>query len=315
MSDTAQNIHEYTVSELSQALKRHVEDGFSHVRVRGEISGFKRAASGHMYLGLKEEKTVIDGVCWKGVAAKLSFQPEDGLEVICTGKLTTYPDRSKYQIVITSMEPAGAGAMMAMLEERKKKLSAEGLFAPDRKKEIPYLPRTIGVVTSPTGAVIRDILHRLADRLALDDTGRDLFDRGQFLRFDRSLAVDRLSKRVHDSAEQARADWNFENPARRFHDVAFGDMLVIAENDGPDRIPLEIQSQPEGVAREFNHLAVLHVTQTVNSRDAVCQCDYRAYITRFRSAVEVSDALFDKFADFRSFDCHLFISSISRERW
>jgi exodeoxyribonuclease VII large subunit len=159
-----QNLHEFTVAELAQALKRHVEGGFPHVRVRGEISGFKRAASGHMYLGLKEDKAVIDGVCWRGVAAKLGFEPEDGLEVICTGKLTTYPDRSKYQIVITSMEPAGAGAMMAMLEERKKKLEAEGLFDADRKQAIPYLPRTIGVVTSPTGAVIRDILHRLADR-------------------------------------------------------------------------------------------------------------------------------------------------------
>jgi len=158
------NMHEFSVSELSQVLKRHIEDGFSYVRVRGELSGLARPASGHMYFGLKEDKTVLDGICWKGAASRLAFRPEDGLEVVCTGKLTTYPDRSKYQIVVTHMEPAGEGAMMALLEERKKKLAAEGLFAAERKKAIPYIPRTIGVVTSPTGAVIRDILHRLSDR-------------------------------------------------------------------------------------------------------------------------------------------------------
>lgn len=158
------NAPEFSVSELSQALKRTVEEKFGYVKLRGEISGFKRAASGHVYLALKDEKAVMDAVMWKGVAAKLSFRPEDGLEVVCTGKLTTYPGRSKYQIVIERMEPAGAGALMALLEERKKKLADEGLFDADRKKPIPYLPRVIGVVTSPTGAVIRDILHRLSDR-------------------------------------------------------------------------------------------------------------------------------------------------------
>jgi len=158
------NATEYSVTELSMALKRTVEDNFGYVRLRGEISGFKRAASGHIYLALKDEKSVLDGVMWKGVAGRLSFRPEDGLEVICTGKLTTYPGRSKYQIVIERMEPAGAGALMALLEERKKKLAAEGLFDAARKKTIPYLPEVIGVVTSPTGAVIRDILHRLSDR-------------------------------------------------------------------------------------------------------------------------------------------------------
>ncbi len=158
------NIHEYTVSELSGALKRTVEDQFGHVRIRAEISGLKQAASGHVYLALKDEKAVLDGIMWRGVAQKLSFRPEDGLEVICTGKLTTYPGRSKYQIVIEAMEPAGVGALMALLEERKRKLAAEGLFNEDRKKPLPYLPRVIGVVTSPTGAVIRDILHRLRDR-------------------------------------------------------------------------------------------------------------------------------------------------------
>ena len=158
------NIHEFTVSELSNALKRTVEDTYGRVRVRAEISGLKQAASGHVYLALKDDKSVLDGVMWRGSAQKLNFRPEDGLEVVCTGKLTTYPGRSKYQMVIDSMEPAGVGALMALLEERKRKLAAEGLFSPERKKQLPYLPQTIGVVTSPTGAVIRDILHRLRDR-------------------------------------------------------------------------------------------------------------------------------------------------------
>jgi len=164
-SDTASsNTFEYSVSELSGALKRSVEDQFGYVRVRAELSGVKRAASGHLYFALKDDKAVLDGVCWRGNAQRLAFVPEDGLEVICSGKLTTYPARSKYQMVVDHMEPAGAGALMALLEERKKKLAAEGLFDPARKKPVPYLPGVIGVVTSPTGAVIRDILHRLGDR-------------------------------------------------------------------------------------------------------------------------------------------------------
>ncbi|MFK4794126.1 exodeoxyribonuclease VII large subunit [Sphingobium sp. ZW T5_29] len=153
-----------SVSELSAILKRTVEDRFGHVRLRGEISGFKRAASGHIYLCLKDDNAVIDGVMWKGGAARLPFAPQDGVEVIATGKLTTYPGRSKYQIVIDRMELAGEGALMALLEKLKAKLSAEGLFDGSRKRQLPFMPRTIGVVTSPTGAVIRDILHRLEDR-------------------------------------------------------------------------------------------------------------------------------------------------------
>ncbi len=153
-----------TVSEISGQLKRHVEDGFGHVRVRGELSGFKRPASGHLYFALKDESAVLDGVMWKGNAARVPFAPEDGLDVIVTGKLTTYPGRSKYQIVVESMELAGEGALLALLEKLKARLAAEGLFAPTRKRPLPYLPRVIGVVTSPTGAVIRDILHRLSDR-------------------------------------------------------------------------------------------------------------------------------------------------------
>ena len=153
-----------SVSELSGALKRAVEDAFSRVRVRGEISGFKRHSSGHCYFSLKDENACIDAVIWRSSAGALAFRPEDGAEVIATGKLTTYPGRSKYQIVVERMELAGEGALLALLERRRKALAAEGLFAPERKRKLPFLPRTIGVVTSPTGAVIRDILHRLEDR-------------------------------------------------------------------------------------------------------------------------------------------------------
>ncbi len=163
--DTARaNTPEYSVSELAGALKRTVEAAYGYVRVRGEISGWKRAASGHCYLCLKDDAAVIDGVMWKATAGALAFRPEDGLEVIVTGKLTTYPGRSKYQIVIERMEPAGVGALLAQLAERKARLMAEGLFDADRKRPLPYIPQVIGVITSPTGAVIRDILHRLADR-------------------------------------------------------------------------------------------------------------------------------------------------------
>lgn len=164
-SPTTSNVAEYTVSEISGALKRTVEDAFGHVRVRGEVSGYRGPhSSGHAYFCLKDDRARIDAVIWRTAFAKLAFKPEEGLEVIATGKLTTYPGSSKYQIVIETIEPAGAGALMALLNERKRKLEAEGLFAPDRKQRLPYLPRVIGIVTSPTGAVIRDIHHRIADR-------------------------------------------------------------------------------------------------------------------------------------------------------
>lgn len=161
----ASNLTEWTVSELSAALKRTVEDAYGFVRVRGEVSGFRGASpSGHCYFRLKDDRAVIEGVIWKGVYGRMRVKPEEGLDVIATGKLTTFPGSSKYQIVIDSLEPAGVGALMKLLEERKKKLAAEGLFDEARKQLIPFLPEVIGVVTSPTGAVIRDILHRLADR-------------------------------------------------------------------------------------------------------------------------------------------------------
>ncbi len=168
MTDSATNAHEFSVSEISNALKRTVEDTFGHVRVRGEISGYRGAhSSGHAYFSLKDDRSRLEAVIWKGSFGKLKFRPEEGMEVIATGKLTTYPGSSKYQIVIEQMEPAGAGALMALLEERKRKLAAEGLFDPGRKQLLPFMPRVIGVVTSPTGAVIRDIIHRIADRFPL----------------------------------------------------------------------------------------------------------------------------------------------------
>lgn len=164
MSDNGLNAPIFSISEISGHLKRVVEDSFAFVRVRGEISGFKRAASGHLYFRLKDDSAVLDGVCWRGSAARLGIEPEDGLEVIATGRLTTYPGRSNYQIVVESMEIAGEGALLKLLEDRRKKLSAEGVFDAEYKCAIPMLPDVIGVVTSPTGAVIRDILHRLNDR-------------------------------------------------------------------------------------------------------------------------------------------------------
>jgi len=159
------NVVEWTVSELSAALKRTVEDEYGYVRVRGEISGFKGPhSSGHCYFALKDEGARLEAVIWRTAFGRMRVKPEEGLEVIVTGRLTTYPGRSSYQIVIESLEPAGIGALMKLLEERKKKLAAEGLFDEARKQLLPYLPEVVGVVTSPTGAVIRDILHRLEDR-------------------------------------------------------------------------------------------------------------------------------------------------------
>lgn len=157
-------IPEFTVSEISFAIKRTMENTFAHVRVRGEIFGCKRADSGHYYLSLKDENANLSAVCWKGVAAGLKVKPEDGLEVIATGRITTFAGKSSYQLVIEQMEVAGTGALLKLLEERKQKFAAEGLFDPAHKKQIPFLPRVIGVVTSPTGAVIRDIIHRVTDR-------------------------------------------------------------------------------------------------------------------------------------------------------
>src|SRR5215207_1481060 len=164
MNESRVNVVELTVSELSAALKRAIEDGFGYVRVRGELGKVSYHSNGHVYFDLKDEKACISGVVWRSAAGRIRVKLEAGLEVVVTGRITTYAGRSQYQIVVETVEPAGLGALMALLEERKRKLAAEGLFDPARKQLLPYLPRIIGVITSPTGAVIRDILHRLADR-------------------------------------------------------------------------------------------------------------------------------------------------------
>ena len=158
------NAPEFTVTELSGAIKRTLESGFDHVRVRGELGRISRPASGHLYVDLKDERCVVAGVMWRGVTSRLRFKPEQGMEVVATGRLTTFPGQSKYQLVIESLQPAGVGALMALLDARKKQLTAEGHFEETRKKPLPFLPRIVGIVTSPTGAVIRDMLHGFEER-------------------------------------------------------------------------------------------------------------------------------------------------------
>src|SRR6187399_212158 len=209
------NAPEFTVSELSQSLKRTVEDAFGHVRVRGEISGFRGAhSSGHCYFALKDESAKIEAVIWKFAHARMRFKPQEGLEVIATGKLTTYPGSSKYQIVIEAIEPAGIGALMALMEERKKKLAAEGLFDEARKQLLPWLPEVIGVVTSPTGAVIRDILHRLQDR------------------FPRRVLVWPVKVQGDGSAEQVAAAIRGFNALPQDGKIPRPDVLIVARGGG-----------------------------------------------------------------------------------
>ncbi|NPU67396.1 exodeoxyribonuclease VII large subunit [Bradyrhizobium sp. 83012] len=209
------NAPEFTVSELSSALKRTVEDQFGHVRVRGEITGFRGPhSSGHCYFALKDESAKIEAVIWKGVHGRMRFKPQEGLEVIATGKLTTYPNSSKYQIVIEALEPAGIGALMALMEERKRKLGAEGLFDPARKQLLPWLPEVIGVVTSPTGAVIRDILHRLEDR------------------FPRRVLVWPVKVQGEGSAEQVAAAIRGFNDLPEDGPIPRPDVLIVARGGG-----------------------------------------------------------------------------------
>jgi exodeoxyribonuclease VII large subunit len=208
------NLPEYTVSELSAALKRTIEQDFSYVRVRGEVSGFKRHSSGHCYLALKDAEAVLDAVCWRGTSIRLAVKPEDGMEVVVTGRLTTYPGRSKYQLVIETMELAGVGALLKLLEDRRKRLAAEGLFADERKRRLPFLPPVIGVVTSPTGAVIRDILHRLNDR------------------FPRHVLIWPVAVQGEGAAEQvaaAIAGFNKLSPGGR---VPRPDLIIVARGGG-----------------------------------------------------------------------------------
>jgi exodeoxyribonuclease VII large subunit len=214
MTDAARiNVVELTVSELSNALKRAIEDGFGYVRVRGELGNVKYHSSGHVYLDLKDDKACLAGIIWRTTTPRIKIKLEAGLEVVVTGRVTTYPGQSKYQIVIESLEPAGVGALMALLEERKKKLAAEGLFEAARKKSLPFLPLTIGVITSPTGAVIRDILHRLSDR------------------FPRQVVVWPVKVQGEGSAEQVAAAIHGFN-AFPFGRIARPDVIIVARGGG-----------------------------------------------------------------------------------
>jgi exodeoxyribonuclease VII large subunit len=215
MTNSQPNIAEFTVSELSAALKRTVEDAYGYVRVRGEVSGYRGPhTSGHAYFALKDENAKIDAVIWKGVFGRMRIKPEEGLEVVVTGRLTTYPSRSSYQIIIETLEPAGLGALMALLEERRRKLAAEGLFDEARKQILPFLPEVIGVVTSPTGAVIRDILHRLADR------------------FPRHVIVWPVKVQGEDSAAQVAAAIRGFNALPDEGRIAKPDLLIVARGGG-----------------------------------------------------------------------------------
>ena len=158
------NLPEYSVTEISGYIKKMVEENFSYIRVRGEISGLKIAPSGHAYFSLKDDNAVLSAICWRGTLSNLQFKPTEGLEVVCTGSVTTYPGQSKYQLTVHSIQPAGVGSLMALLEARKQQFIKEGLFAESAKKPLPFLPQLIGVITSPTGSVIKDILHRIEDR-------------------------------------------------------------------------------------------------------------------------------------------------------
>jgi exodeoxyribonuclease VII large subunit len=208
------NQPEFTVSEVSTALKRTVETAFDYVRIRGEISGCKPAPSGHMYFSLKDDNAVLSAVCWKGVAAKLTFKPEDGLEVICTGRITTYAGQSKYQLIAESIAPYGIGAIMAVLEKRKKQLMAEGLFDSARKKPLPPFPSVIGIITSPTGAVIRDILHRLEERFPCQVLLWPVLVQGE------------------QAAAQITAAINGFNALPPGGDIPVPDMLIVARGGG-----------------------------------------------------------------------------------
>lgn len=215
MADDAKtNLVEYSVSEISSALKRKVEDEFGYVRVRGELGRVSRPASGHVYLDLKDDRAVLAGVIWKGVAASMRIAPEEGLEVVATGRMTTFAGQSKYQIIIEGLEPAGVGALMALLEERRKKFTKEGLFDDKHKKPLPWLPDVIGVVTSPSGAVIRDILHRLADR------------------FPRHVLVWPVRVQGETSAAEVAAAIAGFNALKPDGDIPRPDLLIVARGGG-----------------------------------------------------------------------------------
>ncbi|MBE2191034.1 MAG: exodeoxyribonuclease VII large subunit [Alphaproteobacteria bacterium] len=242
------NVPELSVSELAFSLKRTLEDTYGRVRVRGELSRVKIHSSGHLYSDLKDADAVLNIVCWRGQVAKLSICPEEGLDVVCTGKITSYPARSNYQMVVETMELAGEGALLKMLEERKKRLAAEGLFDESRKKSRPFLPRVIGVVTSPTGAVIRDILHRLEDR------------------FPCHVLVWPVRVQGDGSAQEIEAAIRGFNNLLENGDVPRPDLLIVARGGGSleDLMPFNEEGVVRAVAESQIPLisAVGHETDT-----------------------------------------------------
>jgi exodeoxyribonuclease VII large subunit len=242
------NTPAFSVTELSRAIKKTVEDAFAHVRVRGEIGSCKLHSSGHMYLTLKDEGAVIDAVCWRGQVGRLGLRPEAGMEVVCTGRVTTYAGSSKYQLVIETMALAGEGALLKLLEERRKKLAAEGLFDVDRKPKLPFLPEVIGVVTSPTGAVIRDILHRLAER------------------FPRRVIVWPVAVQGENAAAQVAAAVRGFNALPADGAVPRPDLLIVARGGGSleDLMPFNEENVVRAVAASAIPVisAVGHETDT-----------------------------------------------------
>ncbi|MFY9287718.1 MAG: exodeoxyribonuclease VII large subunit [Alphaproteobacteria bacterium] len=242
------NLPEFSVGEISKLLKRTVEESFSQVRVRGEISGLKVAPSGHVYFDLKDQDACLASVCWKGQAGKLGLKLENGMEVICTGRVTTYMQRSNYQLVVERAALAGMGALLKLLEERKKKLEGEGLFDPARKQLLPYLPDVIGVVTSPTGAVIRDILHRLADR------------------FPRHVLVWPVNVQGEGAAQQIAAAIEGFNALEENGSVPRPDILIVARGGGSveDLMPFNEEIVVRAAANSHIPLisAVGHETDT-----------------------------------------------------
>src|SRR5476651_1702217 len=242
------NVPEFTVSELSFALKREIETTFPRVRVRGEISQPSFPRSGHCYFRLKDENAVLDGVAWKGTIPRLGIKIEEGLEVIATGKLTTYAGSSRYQIIVDRLELAGEGALLKLLEDRRKKLAAEGLFDLDKKRELPFLPEVIGVVTSPTGAVIRDILHRLADR------------------FPRRVLVWPVAVQGEGAAAQIAAAVNGFNALPESGAIPRPDLIIVARGGGSieDLMPFNEEIVVRAVAASAIPLisAVGHETDT-----------------------------------------------------
>ena len=235
------NAPEITVSELSGAIKRAIEEGFGFVRVRGEVSGYRGPhASGHAYFSLKDANARIDAVIWRSAFARMKVKPQEGLEVVATGRLTTFPGKSAYQLVIDQLELAGVGALMAMLEARRKKLAEEGLFDPKRKRKIPFLPKVVGVVTSPTGAVIRDILHRLSDRFPLHVVLWPVRVQGETSAAEITAAIDGFNRlgggRFRATAGRAHRRAR-RRLARRPHELQRGDRAARggAERDPGDR--------------------------------------------------------------------------------